>query len=177
MSSNGFCPVGRPDAMLEDATYLFFVYCGGMGGGGCVLPMGVTGVTYPVKIPKFITRNTKLIFENPEFTGIRIYTDGGPAGICPNSIGTEVGFYMALSVDGLLTAEQIMAQGVQLMGATPYSIEFNELKIPQPTHPDWDGNIYVQLYWGNTAYINGIGPQVPNDSTLPIIKHDYEIVQ
>jgi len=177
VSSGGFCPVGRPDAMLEDATFLFFVYCGSVGGGGCVLPMGVTGVTYPVKIPKFITRNTKLIFENPEFTGIRIYTDGGPAGTCPNSVGTEVPFYMALSVDGLLTAEQIMAQGVQLMGATPYSIEFNELKIPQPTHPDWDGNIYVQLYWGNTAYINGIGPQVPNDSTLKITKHDYEIVQ
>ena len=31
-----------------------------------MLPMGVTGVTYPVKIPKFITRNTKLIFENPD---------------------------------------------------------------------------------------------------------------
>ena len=31
--SGGFCPVGRPDAMLEDATYLFFVYCGGLGGG------------------------------------------------------------------------------------------------------------------------------------------------
>jgi len=177
MSNNGFCPVGRPDAMLEDATYLFFVYCGGMGGGGCVFPIGVTGVTYPVKIPKFITRNTKLIFENPEFIDIRIYTDGGPAGLCANSLGSEVPFYMALSVDGLLTPDEIMAQGVQLMGATPYSIEFNELKIPQPTHPDWDGNIYVQLYWGSAAYINGIGAQVPNDSSLQITKHDYEIVQ
>ena len=176
MSNSGFCPVGRPDAMLEDANYLFFVYCGGMGGGGCVIPLGVTGVSYPVKIPKFITRNTKLVFENPEFIGIRLYTDAGPAGFCANSIGTEVPFYMALSVDGLLTGEQIMAQGVQLSGALPYSIEFNELKIPQPTHPDWDGNIYVQLYWGNAAYINGAGG-LPDNTTLQITKHDYEIVQ
>lgn len=176
MSNNGFCPVGRPDAMLEDATFLFFVYCGGMGGGGCVLPMGITGLTYPVKIPKFITRNTKLIFENPEFGGLRVYADAGPSGSCANSLGVEQPFYMALSVDGLLTGAQIMAQGVQLSGALPYSIEFNELKIPQPVHPDWDGNIYVQLYWGNAGYINGAGA-VPTDSTLRITKHDYEIVQ
>lgn len=177
MSNSGFCPVGRPDAMLEDATYLFFVYCGGMGGVGCVFPIGVTGVTYPVKIPKFITRNTKLIFENGEFTGIRIYTDAGPSGFCANSLGSEVPFYMALSIDGLLTPAQIVAQGVQLSGPTPYSIEFTEHKIPQPSHPDWDGNIYVQLYWGSPDYINGIGLQVPADSSLKITKHDYEIVQ
>lgn len=176
MSNSGFCPVGRPDAMLEDANYLFFVYCGGLGGGSCVLPLGVTGVTYPVKIPKFITRNTKLVFENPEFIGIRIYTDAGPAGFCANSIGTEVPFYMALSVDGNLTDEQVVAQGVQLSGAPPYSIEFTEKKIPQPTHPDWDGNIYVQLYWGSAAYVNGVGG-LPDNSTLQITKHDYEIVQ
>lgn len=177
MSNSGFCPVGRPDAMLEDANYLFFVYCGGMGGGGCVFPIGVTGITYPVKIPKFITRNTKLIFENPEFSGIRIYTDAGPSGFCDHSIGTDVPFYMALSVDGNLTPEQIMRQGVQLSGPTPYSIEFTEKKIPQPTDPAWNGNIYVQLYWGNAGYINGIGTQVPTDSSLKITKHDYEIVQ
>lgn len=176
MSTNGFCPVGRPDAMVEDATFLFFVYCGGSGGGGCVLPMGITGISYPVKIPKFITRNTKLIFENPEFGGIRIYKDGGPDGFCANSLGAETPFYMALSIDGQLTGDQVKAQGVQLSGPLPYSIEFTELKIPQPIDLAWNGNIYVQLYWESAGYINGAGA-VPSDSTLQITKHDYEIVQ
>ena len=177
MSSGGFCPVGRPDAMLEDASYMFFVYCGGLGAGGCVLPIGVTGVTYPVRVPKYITRNTRLVFQNPEVGGIRIYTDAGPSGFCANSLGSEVPFYMALSVDGNLTPEQIMQRVVQLIGAPPYSIEFTELKIPQPNDPLWNGNIYVQLYWGNAAYINGQGLQVPDDRSLRITKHDYEIVQ
>lgn len=176
MSNNGFCTIARPDAMLEDANYLFFVYCGGSGGGGCVLPLGVTGVTYPVKIPKFITRNTKLVFENPEFIGIRIYTDAGPSGFCANSLGSEVPFYMALSVDGIMTDAEIVAQGVQLSGTLPYSIEFTELKIPQPTNPAWNGNIYVHIYWGNAGYLNGAGG-LPDDSTLQITKHDYEIQQ
>ena len=176
MSQGPQVPSGRPDAMLEEATHLFFVYCGGSGGGGCVLPIGTTGLTYPVKIPKFITRNTKLIFENPEFGGIRIYSDAGPSGFCANSLGSDVPCYMALSVDGNLTPEQIMARGVILTGPTPYTIEFTENKIPQPLNPLWDGNIYVQLYWGNAGYLSGIGAN-PSDNSLQITKHDYEILQ
>jgi len=160
----------------EQDAYLFFVYCGGSGGGGCVLPLGITGVTYPVRVPKFITKNTRLIFQNPEFAGIRIYSDGGPSGPCANSIGAEVGFYMALSVDGNLTGSEIIEQGVHLIGEGPYEIEFKELKIPQPVNPLWENKIYVHLYWGNTGYINGAGA-VPSDTTLKITKHDYEIEQ
>ena len=176
MSQGPQVPSGRPDAMVEEATHLFFVYCGGRGGGGCVLPIGATGLTYPVKIPKFITRNIRLVFENPEFGGIRIYSDGGASGFCDHSLGADVDCYMALSIDGSLTPEQIMQRGVILTGPTPYTIEFTENKIPQPLNPLWDGNIYVQLYWGNAAYISGIGAN-PSDNTLQITKHDYEILQ
>lgn len=179
MRNSGAEKQNRPDAMVE-AGYLYFTYCGGMGAGFCLTPLGITGIALPFRVPKAITRNKRIIFENREFYGVRIYTNAGSNGLCDNSIGTEVPFYAALSADGQLTGEQVMAQGVQLSGPTPYEIEFKENKIPQPSELDWQNIIWLQLYWGSAAYLNELGQPTdtshkPDGSSFRIVKHDYEI--
>lgn len=178
MSQSGMCPMNRPDAM-SGATYYYYVYCGGSGAAACLLPLGVTGYTYAVRIPKFITHNLRLVFQNPLFGGVRIMTDAGDNGTCPHSLGSDVPCYIALSVDGNLTPAQIVAQGIILTGPCGYEIEFKELRIPQPKDPLWDGKIYVQLYWGNVGYMNGGGASftLPDTQLFTITKHDYEILQ
>lgn len=179
MSGSGMQKLNRPDAMVE-AGFMYFTYCGGSGAGMCLTPLGITGIALPYRVSKAITRNKRIIFENREFYGVRIYTNAGSNGLCPNSIGSEVPFYAALSADGLMTPEQIMAQGVQLSGPTPYEIEFKENKIPQPINPGYANTIYLQLYWGNAGYLNELGEPVdtshkPTVNSFKIVKHDYEI--
>lgn len=175
MSNNGRQNVGRPDAMIENSAY-FFTYCGGSGGGSCVLPMGVSSVVYDIALPPTIVRNQRIVFQNREFYGVRIYANGGPSGPCPNSLGSEVPFYMALSVDGIMTEAEVMAKGVQLSGPLPYEIEFKANKIPQPTNPAWTARIFVHLVWGDASYISSTGI-TPNPTSLRVVKHDYDIVQ
>ncbi len=172
MSDTGQLKRGRPDAMVE-AGYLFFRYCGGMGGGGCVSQLGITKTSFLIRIPKFIVHHRRIIFENKEFEGIRIYTDGGASGGCPSSIGTEVSWYMALSNSDVMSDADIMSRGIQLSGALPYQIEFREEKIPQPVDGGYSGVIYVHVLWGNTTYINE-GGTIDTES-VKIIKHDYDI--
>lgn len=180
MSDSGQVKLNRPDAMVE-AGYLYFTYCGGSGAGLCLLPLGISGIAIPFKVPKSITRNTRIIFENREFYGVRLWSNAGSNGLCPNSIGApEMPFWAALSADGLLTGKQVMEQGVQLSGATPYEIEFKELKIPQPKDSNWQGRIYLQLYWDRPDLINELGQPSdsshrPDATSFRIVKHDYEI--
>ncbi len=177
MGSGDKLAVGRPDAMVE-AGYLFFKYCGGGGAGACVVPTGQTGVVLDYRLQRYIVYNKRIVFENKEFFGARFYTDAGSDGSCPNSLGSEVPFYMALSIDGNLTDAEVQAQGVQLSGALPYDIEFLSNKIPQPSEGAWSDHIFVHLYWGSSAYIweNSIaGATVPTDAAFRIKKHDYDI--
>lgn len=179
MNGSGRVKQNRPDAMVE-AGYLYFTYCGGMGAGACITPMGISGVALPFRVPKAVTRNERIIFENREFYGVRLYTNAGSNGLCPNSIGSEVPFYAALSADGLLTGAEVMAQGVQLSGPTPYEIEFKENKIPQPIDSNYANIIYLQLYWGDTGLLNELGDpgdlsHRPKPESFRIVKHDYEI--
>lgn len=172
MSEAGRVARGRPDAMVE-AGYLYFIYCGGKGGGGCLEPLGTTGVVLTIRVPKFIVHHRRIIFENREFYGIRIYTDGGAVFLCDHSLGSEVSWYMALSNDGILTDQEIQERGIQISGALPYEIEFLEDKIPQPSEGGYAGKLYVHIYWGNAGYINENGT-IDNDS-IKIVKHDYDI--
>jgi len=174
MSQSSKKPTGRPDAMVEAGHYLF-QYSGGIGGGDCLTPLGVTGVVIELPVSKYITRNRRIIFENREFIGVRIYTDAGPPPfICLHSAGTEVPFYMALSIDGLLTPAEIIAQGVELSGPLPYEIEFLADRIPQPVQVGWTARIFIQLYWGNAGYVNQNG-SLPSLNSFLISKHDYDI--
>lgn len=168
---------GRPDAMVE-ASYLAFKYCGGSGGGTCVVPAGATGVVLTFRVPKFIVFNKRIIFENKEFFGVRFFTNAGPAGLCSYSLGVEKPVYMALSIDGNLTDAQVMARGKVLQGALPYDIEFNAKDIPQPYEGAWADHLFVHLYWGDAGYINqssDIIGALPTNNSFRITKHDYDI--
>lgn len=174
-SNSGQLKVGRPDAGL-DGGFIFEQYCGGKGGGGCLDPLGVTGIAIPYKMPRSIVRHRRILLENKELNGVRIYTDGGSSGgliPCPHTLGTEVGFYIALSVDGLLTDTQMQQQGKFIIGALPFDIEFLAKDIPQPKEPSYDGYIYLQYYWGNAGYINEGG--AIGQYSMRIKKHDYDI--
>lgn len=171
-SDTGQLKVGRPDAAL-DGGFIFEMYCGGKGGGGCLDPLGVTGIAIPYKMPRSIVRHRRILLENKEFNGVRIYTDAGSNGLCAHSLGSEVGFYLALSVDGNLTAEEMQRQGKFISGALPYDIEFLAKDIPQPKEPSYDGYIYLQYYWGNAGYINEGG--AIDQYSMRIKKHDYDI--
>lgn len=173
MSDSGQKDVGRPDAKIEGG-FFFYQYCGGSGGGGCITPLGVTGVVLAYRLPKFIVRNRRIIFENKAFFGIRIFNDAGADFFCPNTLGTEQGFYMALSADGQLTDAQVVAKGQFITGALPYDIEFLGKDMPQPVGGDWLGYIFVHIYWGNTAYLNE-GSNPITENALRIKKHDYDI--
>ena len=187
MSTSGRQNAGRPDAMVEgnkspagsyeaDPLALFFTYCGGSGGGACILPMGVSSVVYDLMLPKRVVYNRRMVFLNREFYGVRIYSNGGPSGPCPNSLGVEQPFYMALSKDGLMTEAEVMAKGVVLSGPLPYEIELKANRIPQPTDPGYLARVFVHLVWGNPGYISSTGI-TPNRNSLQLVKHDYDIVQ
>lgn len=178
MSDGGRENFGRPDAMVE-AGYLRFIYCGGSGGGGCLSPLGAVGAVLTYRLQKYIVFNKRIIFENKEFYGVRIYTDAGPDGLgCLHSLGVEKPFYMALSIDGNLTNAEIVRKGKLLSGAQPYQIEFNAKDIPQPYEGGWADHIFVHLYWGDAGYLNGgdsIGSSFPSDDAFRIVKHDYDV--
>lgn len=172
MSDGGRVSRGRPDAMVE-AGFIFLRYCGGLGGGGCITPLGLTKTAFLIRMPKFIVHHRRIIFENLEFQGIRIYSDGGASGGCPNSLGVEKNWYMALSNSDTMSDADIMSRGILLNGALPYQIEFKEDKIPQPVDGGYSGVIYVHVLWGNTTYINEGG--TIDAGSIKIVKHDYDI--
>lgn len=164
--------VGRPDASVE-AGYYAFMYCGGSGGGGCNVPIGTTSTKILFRIPRFVVFNRRILFENKEFFGVRIYTDAGADGFgCPNSLGVEKPFYVALSLDGALTDAQVIAKNKQFSGALPYTMEFLAKDIPQPKQAGWVGYLYLHIVWGDATYINAGG--TIGERSIAIIKHDYD---
>lgn len=166
---------GRPKTEQEYSPLQLFLECGGSGGGACLPLIGSTYVRWAFRVPKHITYNRKIVFLNPEFIGVRIYTDGGPVGLCDHSLGTEIPFYMGLSASIAADPETTAKAGVQLGGALPYEIEFLANKIPQPTDPAWTNIIYAYLWWGNPNTVNE-GSVMANDSPImQLIKHDYDI--
>lgn len=169
---------GAPKSQLEYTPIRLFQICGGAGGGECLEPAGVEYVIWAYRVPKFITYNRKVVFNNPEFLGVQMFNDAGPAGFCDHSVGTEQVFYVGLSASSADDPEATAKAGVELSGDLPYEIEFYADKIPQPTDPDWENIIYVYVWWGSTAFINGgnVGGQISNDRPLfQLVKHDYDI--
>lgn len=174
MSESGLRNLGRPDANVE-ASYLAFRYCGGSGGGGCITTLGQTGIVLSYRLQKFIVHNKRIIFENKEFFGVRIYSDAGASGGCSHSLGVEQPFWMALSIDGNLTDAQVVERGVQLSGPLPYTIEFKAEDIPQPYEGGWSAHIFVHLYWGNAGFIVENQDSEITEASMRVVKHDYDI--
>jgi len=184
-TSNGRNYIGRPQTDASDVKDVItefeqniriFRYCGGIGGGGCVVPAGIEYVVWPFRVSKYIVYNRKVIFHNPELTGLRFYTDAGADILCPNSIDVEQDFYMGLSASDSDDPETTAKAGTVLNGAPPYDIEFRAEKIPQPTDPSWESIIYVYVWWGNTAWINlGSAFHDLTQPSIELVKHDNEL--
>jgi hypothetical protein len=177
MSSGPLNLKGTPNTDNSDTVRLL-LYCGGSGGGNCVEPLGISGVMLAYRVPKFITYNRKIVFENKEFLGIQIFTDGGPAGFCDHSISTtEVPFWIGLTADGSEDIETAAKRGYELSGDPPYDIEFPADLCPQPTDPAWENIVYVAVYWGNPAFMSGNVPGAIIEQSLDLKKHDKDTKQ
>lgn len=184
MSESGLQFKGRPNTDSKD-TVRVLLYCGGGGGGGCPDVLGAQGVILPFRVPKYITYNRKIVFNNNEFFGFRIYTNAGSDGLCPNSLGTEKNFWMGLSSDSAADMETTAKAGLQLSGATPYEIEFPADLCPQPTDAAWENIVYVYVWWGDSNYMNETGFSAAamletigsDNSALTLIKHDKDTKQ
>lgn len=168
---------GTPNTDNEDTVRLL-LYCGGGGGGGCVEPLGTEGVMLAYRVPKYITYNRKIIFENKEFLGIRIYNDGGPAGFCDHSIGSvEKTFWIGLTSDSTADIETVAKRGYELSGALPYDIEFPAEKCPQPTDAAWENIVYVAVWWGDASLMVDNVPSAIIPESLDLKKHDKDTKQ
>lgn len=164
---------GRPNTDSLDTVRLL-LYCGGSGGGACLEPVGVTGVMLAYRVPKYITYNRKIIFENKEFLGIRVFNDGGPAGFCDHSISTEQPFWIGLTADSAADIETTAKNGYVLTGAPPYDIEFPADLCPQPTDPAWENIVYVAVFWGNAGFLIDNVSGVVTEQALDLKKHDKD---
>lgn len=180
IQTNGLQDRGKPDA-LNVASHYLFRYCGGTGGAPCADILNTTSTVFSFRVPKLLTFNRRIIFENPEFRGIRIWNDGGAADLCSHSTASpEHTFYVAFSDDGVMSDAEIVQKGIPLSGALPYTFEVTAERLPQPVlpnnggpNPSWNNRIYVHVYWGNAAYVNEGSPISSN--SLVIVKHDYDI--
>lgn len=164
------------DQVTEYANNIrIFTFCGGLGGGDCVNPAGQTYVIWPFKVDKHITYIRQLTFHNPEFTGLRFYTDAGADIFCAHNIGSEKTFYMGLSASPSDDPETVARAGTSLSGALPYDIVFNAEKCPQPSDPAWEAIVYVYVWWGDSTFVNE--GSAFHDFTNPLIsltKNDNE---
>ena len=192
MSESGLQFRGRPVSQKDnERQYRFYSYCGGGGAGQCVEPLGVPGIVLEYRVSKYIVFNRKIIFENSDFFGILIATDGGPEFLCDHSVDAYVDCFMGLAAtDDLDINDTAHAGGVVLNGIDDLgaSIEFDATKIPQPflpardgggPNPDWAAKIYVYLWWGDPSYVNGAG-DIFNGGAIDarafnIIKHDNDV--
>lgn len=159
------------------AHFTLFSGCGLGGNGVCLVTIDTEHKILEFKVSKYIVYNRKIVFTNPSLTGIRIYTDAGPAGLCDHSLGTEVTWWFNISSDGnVVDVEAFAKTGVELSGVLPYEIEFtNPRLLPQPTDAAWDAKIYAYIWWGNPDYVAARGFTSEAIGSLHIAKHDYDI--
>lgn len=173
---------GYPRSQEEARTYQLLRFCGGQGGGDCPPVLGYTQYKYPIRVSKFLTYNKSLLLENPEFTGVDIYTDAGASGFCDHSIGTRVPWWLAFSDDGVLTDAEVIGQGLQINGAPPHQIYVQAQKLPQPVlrgggaNPDWENRIWIHIVWENESYVTQSSFLANNiEGVLKVVKHDYDV--
>lgn len=181
MSESGLQFKGRPNTDSNDTVRLL-LYCGGGGGGGCPSTLGATGLILPFRVPKYITYNRKIVFNNNEFFGFRVYFDGGSDGFCPNSLGREVPVFIGLTSDPAANIETTAKAGIVISGALPYEIEFPAALCPQPTDATWENIVYACVWWGDSSYLNESGFSAADivdanggsTAALTLVKHDKD---
>lgn len=192
--------VGYPNA--ENRPDTLFLYPGGKGGGGafCYPTLGMKSYAAKIDVSKFLVFNRYLILRNifQLVTGVGFYKNAGAAGTCSNSRGAPMDWWVALSHQGELTDNEIVARGVKIT-TPPYAsafendqyIEFPVDKIPQPVlrsggvDPRWQGEIWYQIYWGDEnalayAYQTDVMPSPSPSDFWPVLalsvhKHDFDI--
>ena len=162
---------GYPRSEVNMRHFMLFLWCGGFGGGGCPETLDATQFVYPIRVSKYIRLNRSLLFNNPEFKGVDIFSDGGPDG-CDHSKDTRQPFWLAFSADGVMTDAEVKAADIELNQAPPFDILVPRLKLPQPKDPGWDNIIYVHIVWDSAAYVTDDPMQ---DGILKTIKHDYDV--
>lgn len=192
MSDSGLQPRGRSNSQKDwQDQYRIWRYCGGGGAGACPDPLGAEGIVLKYRVQRDIVFNRKIVFQNSDFFGILIASDGGPDFFCSHSAGGYVDCYMGLadndSEDLRATAQAggVILNGVADLGAL---IEFDAPKIPQPflseaegggPNPDWESAIYVYLWWGDPTYISAAGDifngGAIDERAFNIVKHDNDI--
>lgn len=172
MSETRRLDLGYPKSKVDSPTGYWFLICGGMGAGSCLLPIGFTQFVYAIKVPKFIVFNRSLLFMNDN--AIDIGDDGGTSGFCDHSFGTRKPFWIAFSADGILTDAQVKSKGKMFNQAAypAYNIFIQAKDLPQPSDASWQGKIYVHLVWDSPLYVNNGGTFV--DNMLTLVKHDSD---
>lgn len=167
-----------PKSQVETPKLYLIRYCGGSGGGDCVVVLGATQFVYSIRVPKHLVFNKGLLLTNPDFLGIDIFTDAGVAGFCDHSAGSRVPWYLAFSDNGVLTNDQVKQRGLTLFAAPPFDIEVGAEKLPQPVlpgggaNPNWANRIYVHIAWDSPTYVQARPMQ---EGMLKVVKHNYDI--
>lgn len=163
---------------LQKKDWQLYMYCGGAGGGDCAQVQNNTHVSYAIEVNPFLVRNRSLLLRNPEFFGIALYEDAGPAFFCDHSIGAgPQDWYIGFDADNTMTDAEVIAQQLLQDNLTPpFDIEVGEIYLPQPTDPNWDDKIYVHIVWTNPLYV---ADQLYIDDVqyLRVVKHNYEVRQ
>lgn len=170
--------LGYPKSDLKDVSnFRILKFCGGGGGGACGVLLGATQFVYPIRVPKFLTYNRSMLFENPEFIGVEIYSDGGSDGLCDHTLDALQPFWVGFSDTGVLSDLEVKSQGIMFNQLAGFEFEVQGLKLPQPVllgggaNPNWSNRIFVHIVWNSTGFVQ----QVPmRDGIFKVIKHDYD---
>lgn len=153
MSVSGDRAIAGKPKPINKQDYEFYMYCGGMGGGDCFMPIGTDRFTWYVENdPEAVVNRYLSLFDTGRFS---VHEDDGPA-FFPSCrfAGPPVPIYVAVSVDGNITPARIMAQNMITGFGVPAVLEFDEKWLPQPTDPRYHGRTYVTVYWGNPLHVS-----------------------
>lgn len=172
-----------PKSEVKTANeYFIQLFCGGAGGGDCIPVLGYEQFVYPIRVSRSTVFNRSLILHNPEFTGVDVFSNGGAVGICPASADERQPWWLAFSVNGVLTAGQILAQGMEFDQEPGFDIEVGWDKLPQPVlpgggvNPLWERRIYVHIYWGDAGFVSPSSYLINQiEGVLQVVKHDQDI--
>lgn len=172
-----------PKSQIDIANYLIFRFCGGIGGAACPVMLGTDEFVFSIKVPKHLVYNRSLLLNNPEFIGVEIYGNAGAVGLCdPASDSVLQPWWLAFSANGVLTEQEIKQNGIYINQATPFTIEVDGNKLPQPVlrgggvNPDWEQKIFVHIFWGNPSLVTFSGYLANRDErVLEVVKHNYDI--